>query len=124
MYHDEIVLVILTMIAPNTAAQKPATTKFFNNAATRPNIAAFRTNRNKPSVMIVSGRVSTNAMGRTIPFTMPSSKAARMNVPVPAILTPGTICDAKNRPTITMSVRITIPCIESLWAEPVGDKSP
>ena len=107
-------LVILTMIAPNNADQKPATTKSSSNAATSPNIAAFRTKRKKPIVTMVNGRVIRKAIGRTIALTNPSRNAARMKLKVPSIETPGTRRDARKRPSIMISVRMKIPCMGAL----------
>ena len=85
MYHDAMVLVILTIIAPKTADQNPATSKPSSIAATNPNIAAFKTSKNKPKVTTVIGNVSTNAMGLTIALTTHSNKAAMIMLPVPAM---------------------------------------
>jgi len=85
IYHEAIVLVIPTIRDPSSADPNPATEKLSSMAATSPNIAAFRTSRNNPSVTMVSGNVSRKAIGRTKPLTRPSNSAASMKVPVPAI---------------------------------------
>ena len=111
MYQDAIVLVILTMIEPKTADQKPATENPSSVAATSPNIAAFTTKRNSPRVRSVIGRVIRTATGRMTALTRPSKIAARMKVPVPLIETPETRADAMYRPSIVMSVLKIIPFI-------------
>ena len=85
MYHDAMVLVILTIIAPKTADQNPATTKPSSIAATNPNIAAFKTSKNKPRVTTVIGKVRIKAIGLIIALTKHSNKAAVIMLPVPAI---------------------------------------
>ena len=56
-------LVMLTINAPNNAAQNPETTNWSSNAATSANIAAFTTKTNKPRVTRVMGNVSKYAIG-------------------------------------------------------------
>ena len=111
IYHEAIVLVILTTSEPNIADQNPATMKLSSIEATRPNMAAFNTNRKRPSVMIVIGRVSKNAMGRTKPLTRQSRTAARITLPVPSMVTPGIIAEARSRPSSVISVLRKNPCM-------------
>ena len=106
-----IVLVMLTTMEPRMAEPKPATEKLSSIAATSPNIAALMTRTNSPSVTMVNGNVSTIAIGRMKPFARPSSKAARINVPVPSILTPGNSADARKSPSMQISVRTISPAI-------------
>ena len=115
MVQDATVLVILTIKAPKTAAQKTETQKLSSSAATSPNIAAFRTKINRPSVIIASGRVSTNMIGRVTPLTSPSSTAAKTKVKAPLIQTPEIRYDARSSPSIQINVRIIMPFIRSLW---------
>lgn len=112
MYHDAIVLVILTMIAPKIADQNPSTTKPSSIAATNPNIAAFKTSKNKPRVTTVIGKVRTNAIGLMIALTRHSSRAAIIMLPVPTMWTPGIRADARYKPSIIMRVRRTIPAMD------------
>ena len=102
---------MLTISAPKIADQKPAIEKLSSIAATSPNIPALRTSKNKPSVIIVIGKVSINAMGRTNALTSPRRRPARINVPAPDICTPGTITEARYKPRIAIRVRKIIPFI-------------
>ncbi len=115
-------LVIPTMIAPKIADQNPATWKLSSIAATRPNIAAFNTKINNPSVTTVSGNVIKKNNGRTTALTSPRSNAASMKLPVPSIQTPGNKREARNRPSIVIKVRSRMPCIPHYGTKipPVG----
>ena len=121
MYQEEIAAVMLTMIEPNTADQKPATKNPSSIQATSPNIAALTTNRNRPSVINVIGRVSNNAIGLINAFTSPSIIAAKIKPLVPLIETPGTSPDARNRPSIVINVRRIMPFISSYLGSQVED---
>ena len=111
MYHDATVLVMLTTTEPKIADQNPATLKFCSIDATKPNIAAFRTNMKRPIVTMVNGSVNTNAIGLTIAFTSARRIAEKIRLPVPRISTPGTIADAKASPSIMIMVRSKTPLL-------------
>ncbi len=104
---------MLTVSAPSTAGQKPAIVKFGRTQATRLTMPAFTTSRNRPSVTIVIGKVSTTAIGRTTAFTTPSSAAAISSVPVLVMEKPPTHREASQRPPAAISARRMKPVISS-----------
>ncbi len=105
---------------PKTADQKPATVMPASIQATRESIAALMTSRNRPSVRMVSGRVSRITIGRTMALTMPSSSAAQTSDQASAISTPGTSFEATQRPIATITIRRSRPLMCSPFALPTG----
>ena len=73
-------LTTLTSTAVQNADQKPAMCMPGSTHATSATMPALITSRNRPRVMMVIGSVSSMAMGRTMEFTIPSSRPARIKV--------------------------------------------
>jgi hypothetical protein len=81
--------------------------------ATRATIPALITSRNRPSVTMVIGKVSTIAMGRMMELTTPSSTPANTNVPGLSMAMPETHRVLSQSPKATMIARTRNPCIQA-----------
>ena len=64
------------MSEPSRAAPKPATWKPSSTLAAAQNMSALITNRNSPTVTMVTGSVSTTSTGRSTTLNSPITKAA------------------------------------------------
>src|SRR5688572_23472528 len=71
----------LKTIEPNTAGQKPPTSKPSSQVPTIQNRSPFSTKMNRPSVRIVTGSVSSTRTGRTTALIRPSTSAATSAAP-------------------------------------------
>lgn len=76
MYRLAKVLTIVTMSDPTKAARKPSTAKPSINEAANQNKKAFITNRKRPRVSTVIGKVNNTRIGLTKRFSKPITMAA------------------------------------------------
>src|SRR5262245_22833909 len=79
--------------APKMAESQPDISKFFRKAAQIFSTIASSTNKKRPNVTTVKGRVRRNRIGQTKTFRIPITKDARRAVVKPRIRNPGTIAD-------------------------------
>ena len=83
--------------------------------ATSATVAALTTSRNRPSVSIVIGSVSTTSSGRMNALTSPSTSPATISVPALSNRTPEITKVAAqkpiaaNRPRSRMAVKVQLP---------------
>ena len=81
---------IASTIEPNNAEKKPPTTNPGVKYPTNPKAIALTTNRNKPKVKIVRGKVKTIKIGLTTALTNPNIAAPIIAALIPVIAKPGT----------------------------------
>src|SRR5688572_6460217 len=105
MNDDPIQLTMLTMSAAPIAVQKPASLNPGSMSATRPSIAAFTTNRNRPSVSTSAGSESSSAKGRTMALTTPNNRPASTSVVGELMEIPLSIAVAAQSPSAAISPR-------------------
>ncbi len=83
-------LTIDTTREPSKAVQKPSTEKPTTKYAAKSSNPALITKENKPSVIILIGRVRINSTGRIRTFITPKTKAAIIATLRPSTAIPGT----------------------------------
>lgn len=89
-----------------SAIKNPSTPKPLINASANKIITAFITNKNSPSVRMVTGKVSRTKIGFTIKLRIAKTTATIIAVTYPATVTPGK--NFANKTTATAVNRIRI----------------
>ena len=88
------------------AAPKPVTLKPSSTEAAHQNISALMTNRNRPSVSNVTGKVSSTSSGLTSVLNSPMTNAASIASPKLETVTPRYRCVTSSKAAASKSQRM------------------